>query len=286
VHLLAQIATMPTLLLLGSTQILCATSGAANAGLDDPEVHGVTRFDFPPSVLVAQQEKGRAGHHLHANADSDWCLFCISLESYVVLLKRLHDDPSGNRDSSYFETLENDMHDCLLTFVLPQQCHDHATIEMKMANPFVENDRAPASCGDACSFCTGRHKAMWPALVRHGACSVLSQLFVGPNQMTARPVLDKSLIDCIKNFKGSNGAMFGINSDRKPEPLLVKKAILMLLGAKILQHVAERKETAPGKSEVSIYGSLAFVEGDVARLAMNEASCWSLLPLKDEQQFQ
>jgi hypothetical protein len=76
--------------------------------------------------------------------------------------------------------------------------------------------------------------------------------------------------------------MFGINSDRKPEPLLVKKAILMLLGAKMLQCVAERKETAPGKSEVSIYGSLAFVEGDVTRLAMNEASCWSLLPLKDD----
>jgi superfamily II DNA helicase RecQ len=96
-------------------QILCATSGAANAGLDDPEVHGVTRFDFPPSVLDAQQEKGRAGRRLHANADSDWCLLCLSLESYVVLLKRLHDNPSGNRDSSYFETLENDMHDCRRT---------------------------------------------------------------------------------------------------------------------------------------------------------------------------
>ena len=32
-------------------QILVATSGAANAGLDDPEVHGVTRYDFPPSML-------------------------------------------------------------------------------------------------------------------------------------------------------------------------------------------------------------------------------------------
>ncbi len=56
----------------------------------------------------------------------------------------------------------------------------------------------------------------------------------------------------------------------------------MLLAAKTLQHVAERKETAPGKSEASIYGSLAFVEGDVTRLAMNEASYWSLLPLKDD----
>jgi hypothetical protein len=34
--------------------------------------------------------------------------------------------------------------------------------------------------------------------------------------------------------------LFGTNSEKKPEPILVKKLILMLLGAKILQYVIER----------------------------------------------
>jgi hypothetical protein len=75
--------------------------------------------------------------------------------------------------------------------------------------------------------------------------------------------------------------MFGTNSDKKPEPLLVKKLILMLLGAKILSYTAERTEPSPGKFTVTIYGSLAFVSGDTTRLAINDDTHWVLLPLKD-----
>ena len=42
-------------------QILVATSGAANAGIDDPEVFGVCRLKFPPSIIDVNQEKGCAG---------------------------------------------------------------------------------------------------------------------------------------------------------------------------------------------------------------------------------
>jgi hypothetical protein len=52
-------------------QILAATSGAANAGLDDPEVYGVVRIDFPPSCLDIKQEKGRAGRRPDATSDSN-----------------------------------------------------------------------------------------------------------------------------------------------------------------------------------------------------------------------
>jgi hypothetical protein len=261
-------------------QILVATSGAANAGLDDPEVHGVTRMEFPPSVLDVQQEKGRAGRRPHANEQTDWFLLCISLESYVVLLKRLHNNPSGNKDLTYFEQMKNDMHECLLAFVLPQHCY-HSTIEMKMANPYCGINEVPVACLDACSYCLGKHKTMFPTIVKHGVSSVLFQLFVGPNQMKTRPVLDKDLVQGIRNFKGSNRLMFGTNSDKKPEPLLVKKLILMLLGAKILSYTAERTEPSPGKFTVTIYGSLAFVSGDTTRLAINDDTHWVLLPLKD-----
>jgi ATP-dependent helicase YprA (DUF1998 family) len=74
-------------------QILAATSGAANAGLDDPEVYGVTRIDFPPSILDIKQEKGRAGRRPGATPDCNWYVLCFSLESFIVLLKRMWDTP-------------------------------------------------------------------------------------------------------------------------------------------------------------------------------------------------
>lgn len=54
-----------------NSHILVATYGAANAGLDDPEVHGVIRYDFPPSALDAQQENGHTGRCSHASSYLD-----------------------------------------------------------------------------------------------------------------------------------------------------------------------------------------------------------------------
>jgi hypothetical protein len=68
-------------------QLLIATSGAANAGLDDSEVHGVARLEFPPSCLDVKQEKGHARQQPQTGPYEDWYLLCISLETYVVLLK-------------------------------------------------------------------------------------------------------------------------------------------------------------------------------------------------------
>ena len=99
--------------------------------------------------------------------------------------------------------------------------------------------------------------------------------------MKTQPILDKDLVHGIQNFRGSNRSMFGTNSEKKPEPLLVKKMILMLLGAKILSYSAERKESTPGKFVVTIYGALAFVPGNTTRLAINDDSHWVLLPLND-----
>ncbi len=54
------------------------------------------------------------------------------------------------------------------------------------------------------------------------------QIFLGQAQMRSRPILDKDLVDGIKNFDGSNRLIFGTNTNKKPEPVLVKKLILML----------------------------------------------------------
>jgi hypothetical protein len=261
-------------------QLLVATSGAANAGIDDSEVHGVCRLEFPPSIIDVNQEKGRAGRRFYANPLSDWYLLCIYLESYVVLLKRLHDTPAANKQIPYFKTQEADMQDCLTAFILPQHCQQ-AWMEMKQSNPYIPLSGTPLPCLDACAYCLGRYKTMFPTVVRAGIQSVFLQLYFGENPMKTRPTIDKELVDAIKNYPGSNRLLFGINSNKKPEPVLIKKMILMLLAAKILRYVIERKETTAGKFTMSVFGSLAFVSGDPTKLALNEASYWTLLPLKD-----
>jgi hypothetical protein len=100
-------------------QILVAASGAANAGFDDSEVHGVARLEFPPSCLDVKQEKGRAGRGSTAGPDEDWYLLCLSLEMYVVLLKRLHDTTPAAKKTPYFKSQERDMQDTLELFVIP-----------------------------------------------------------------------------------------------------------------------------------------------------------------------
>jgi hypothetical protein len=163
-----------------NSQILTATSGAANAGLDDHDVYGITRLEFPMSLLDVQQEKGRAGRRPEDCSDTDWYLLCLSLESYIILLKRLHNNPSGNKDGSYYEMLEADMQECLLAFIVPQFCL-HSTLEMKMANPYLTASVPPPACFSACSYCLGMYDTLFPNLCKTGVTTVLLQLFTGPN---------------------------------------------------------------------------------------------------------
>jgi hypothetical protein len=88
-------------------KILATTSGAANAGLDDPEVFGVTRIDFPPSIMDIKQEKGRAGRCPGATPDCNWYVLCFSLESFVVLLKQMWDSP--NQESTYLTQTQREI---------------------------------------------------------------------------------------------------------------------------------------------------------------------------------
>jgi hypothetical protein len=59
--------------------LLTATSGAANAGLDSRDVYRVGRAELPPTLVNVLQEKGRAGRHPTVSAATDWYLVCLSL---------------------------------------------------------------------------------------------------------------------------------------------------------------------------------------------------------------
>jgi superfamily II DNA helicase RecQ len=72
-------------------QMLTVTSGAANAGLDSPDVYGVGHAEFPPTLVDVLQEKGCAGRRPTASPATDWYLVCLSLEMYVYLLRHMVD---------------------------------------------------------------------------------------------------------------------------------------------------------------------------------------------------
>jgi hypothetical protein len=98
--------------------------------------------------------------------------------------------------------------------------------------------------------------------------------------MAGRPTIEKEFVQAIRKFKNSNRLLFGINSDKTPLPKHVKKMIVMLLAAGILDYSADRTETSKGKYHVTIIASLAFVKDDPSKLALNDDSYFELLPLK------
>jgi hypothetical protein len=147
-------------------QILTATSGAANAGIDDPEVFGVCRSEFLPSLLDVRQEKGRAGRRPTVNSFTDWYMVCISLESIIILLKRLWD--TSVKEDSYFVSQDADIRACLtLLLVLPDYCLQ-ASLEKRMSNPFLDVGGMPQPCEDSCTYCLGKYASMFPKLVMAG----------------------------------------------------------------------------------------------------------------------
>jgi hypothetical protein len=75
---------------------LIAVSGAANAGIDSPDMYVVLQYDgFPTSIEDLLQEQYQVGHRpaLLTNA-ADCDHIDISLKSYISLVKWIHRKPS------------------------------------------------------------------------------------------------------------------------------------------------------------------------------------------------
>ncbi len=101
-------------------QILTATSGAANAGLNSEDVFGVGRAEFPPTLVDVLQEKGRAGRLFFASAATDWYLVFLSLETYVYLLRRAANPSTAKYDTNYKSELVAESQQALEVLVLPE----------------------------------------------------------------------------------------------------------------------------------------------------------------------
>ena len=265
-------------------QVLLATSGAANAGIDNSEAHGVRRFQFPPSMEDLIQEMGRAGRR--ATIDNDWCTVCVSLESFLHVLWRTL--TNGDMKKECKESLLLDLHVTASALVMPSRCI-HSFIANKASNPFLlERNIFPPPCNDSCSFCLGDYKEIFKPVVRNGVVSVLLDLFVGEHQTPSRAYLGSVLVKAIVKYKNANRIIFGVNSNKAPAKILVKKLILLLLAARILGYAIEKKRSKEDNDKTEyneIHGYLAAVKYFDGRttsdLALHSDAHWEYISTKE-----
>ena len=89
---------------------------------------------------------------------------------------------------------------------------------------------------------------------------LLLDLFVGECQINSRAYIKTVLIDAIVKYKGSNKMIFGTNSDKAPQPIQVKKLVLVLLSSRILGYGIEKLPKEKESDEQKYNEMYAFLQ--------------------------
>ena len=117
----------------------------------------------------------------------------------------------------------------LACLVVPTHCIK-SVLANKSSNPFVNDKNAPVylppPCLNSCSFCLGEYSDIAPPLNRAGVCIILMDLFSGTNIISVDITFMPVLLDNIKKYPGCNRLVFGVNSNKQPAPILIKKCCL------------------------------------------------------------
>jgi hypothetical protein len=224
----------------------------------------VGRAEFPPTLVDVLQEKGRAGRRPTASPATDWYLVCLSLETYVYLLHRMADPSTADYNASYKRVLAADLQQTLEMLVLPNRCLQ-LILKDVATNPFASMNDTRLSCGVGYSFCLGDYPRIFPRICRLGVERVLLGIFVGHYPIQGRPTVGDALVTAIQKFPEVQSIIFGMDRSRKsPEPQLIKKLILMLLAARILDTYIETTEPASttDTAKLVVLCQLAFDDAD------------------------
>jgi hypothetical protein len=268
-----------------------ATRSLGSAGWDGKSIHLVMSADFPTDICSISQEKGRTGRSPDALPVDNTYAVCGSLASYVYLLRRIHFPPSD--DDKELETEDkvlsiqeyrklqmDQLLEVLEVFVLPNECL-HCILERRLANPYsrVSTMHVPLDpCVDACDFCIGTYKSLFPAIVKVNLRKALLDLFIGEYAMEA-PTIDKVFVDGLKSYPSAQLLIFGSKAKGCPEPRNVKKVILMLIAARIVTHRIVYAETDEEKKNPIVWARLNMdSEGN---LVVYNDLYWAHIPQKE-----
>ena len=68
---------------------MISISGAINVNIDNKDVHGVFKLEFPSSIEECIHDDGSVGRRVGANSSTDWYNICISLEPFLSIPRRI-----------------------------------------------------------------------------------------------------------------------------------------------------------------------------------------------------
>ena len=254
-------------------RVLLATAGAANAGIDDKDVHIVIRDGFPPSMRDLAQETGRVGRRPDATPSTDRVLYLLSFISFKSLLYRIFiaqskepDGTSADRfsditlpvtDKEIAQRQWEELKRVMGHFLLKPSCY-HEKMEMALLNPYDIPEESLGACGTACSYCRPNQftKDSTRRMSRQGTCQVLANYFLLPgSEANSRNLYDNSLIKKLTEYKDPETdrgfAKTVYAADRKTSSFDVNMWIMTLFASGIL---------VPSVSDKTVACVLAFTD--------------------------
>ena len=206
--------------------VLCATSGVGNAGIDCSDVRVVYRLDFPPSILDIAQEKGRAGRRPGAKAEDNHYIMCYSLDSLLTLYKRILNPKETFINESYRTKMQHDIIAVAKLLVLPNACLS-TSIELLQGRPLDATSVFPnlPRC-ESCSNCTAT-KPTFEAISKSGVKQILLQVFL----RTFDGGMAKDMNNVVEFIKAYENAQYLIfrTKVKRFEPVRIKKLLFQMV---------------------------------------------------------
>ena len=229
--------------------ILCATSGVGNAGIDCRDVRAVYRVDFPPSIADLSQECGRAGRRDDATPDNFVYQVAICLESFLHIFRRINHPETRSADASYRKYQLQEVMDVASLLSSSVQCY-YITIEKKLGNPYVLVEGEQERCG-TCPNCLGQK--IFPSVSKNGLKTILFDISVcGPNQITDRRT-PQCVWRSIRNYPNARPLILRSRESRTVPTLgTIKKILFQLIASQIVYIQFDSKENevilGPGRA--------------------------------------
>ena len=260
-----------------------ATSGAANTGIDNANVYGIFRFDFPPSVEDIIQENGRAGRCGGSSYETDKYTVYISLESILAVLWRIL--VLEETTPEFKKVLLNNLHIAMGAIVLPTGCIKLLFVH-KASNPFTSHEHPfPSPCG-VCSYYRDDYQLIFPTVSQVGLMRLLMDIFMGESRIQGSYSINNAITKAVFDYKYCNQLVFRVNSQNKPQPILAKKSLMMLIVSSILDYNIKKKVVVNDGNNTTNYEAtedyLAFtcdMQGlSTNRLAINDYRYWQRIP--------
>ena len=256
--------------------MLCATSGVGNVGIDSPDIRGVFRLEFPPSIMDFSQEKGRAGRRVIPDPMNFSYTLFFSIESLIYIFERTMNPKEEYIDDKFrTEVIEDSME--VAKMVSSQKQCIFITLENYLGNPYMDVPRELDTRGDCgmCPYC--RQERLFPLIKKEGVRKVLFDVFhpIAVNGITPdrQPMTLKHIVTLIREFPQSTSLLTGSKASTTPSPDVIKKILFLMLSSKMMSLEFHRE------LECAVF-ALTRCNDDVNRFALQNDQYWTNIDLK------